>query len=70
MAAAFDPYHRWLGISRNDQPPNHYRLLGLEMFESTQYWPPTSARQATKHWVAAPCSTDLPKTGVNQDHSF
>jgi hypothetical protein len=29
----FDPYHRWLGIPPEDQPPNHYRLLGLPMFE-------------------------------------
>ena len=34
MAATFDPYHRWLGIGPKDQPPNHYRLLGLEIFES------------------------------------
>lgn len=29
----FDPYHVWLGIPPKDQPPNHYRLLGLELFE-------------------------------------
>jgi len=34
MPAAFDPYHRWLGIPPKDQPPNHYRLLGLELFEN------------------------------------
>ena len=34
MADAFDPYHRWLGISPKDQPANHYRLLGLDLFES------------------------------------
>lgn len=33
MAAHFDPYHKWLGISPKDQPPNHYRLLGIELFE-------------------------------------
>jgi uncharacterized protein (TIGR03067 family) len=32
--AAFDPYHKWLGIPPADQPPNHYRLLGLNLFES------------------------------------
>ncbi len=31
----FDPYHRWLGIPPKDQPPNHYRLLGIEQFESS-----------------------------------
>ncbi|MGO8750102.1 MAG: formylglycine-generating enzyme family protein [Thermoguttaceae bacterium] len=30
----FDPYHRWLGISPKDQPPNHYRLLAIDLFES------------------------------------
>lgn len=30
----FDPYHKWLGIPPKDHPPNHYRLLGLELFES------------------------------------
>jgi hypothetical protein len=34
MDSAFDPYHVWLGISRNEQPPNHYRLLGISLFES------------------------------------
>jgi len=32
--AAFDPYHKWLGIPPEDQPPNHYRLLGVALFES------------------------------------
>jgi len=31
---AFDPYLKWLGIRDKDQPPHHYRLLGLETFES------------------------------------
>lgn len=31
---AFDPYHKWLAILPKDQPPNHYRLLGLELYES------------------------------------
>jgi hypothetical protein len=30
----FDPYHKWLGIPPQEQPPNHYRLLGLTLFES------------------------------------
>ncbi len=30
----FDPYRKWLGIPPKDQPPNHYRLLGVELFES------------------------------------
>lgn len=34
MSADFDPYRKWLGIPPEDQPPNHYRLLGLGLFES------------------------------------
>jgi len=33
MSEEFDPYHRWLGIHPRHQPANHYRLLGLELFE-------------------------------------
>src|SRR5690348_11687118 len=29
----FDPYRKWLGIPPKDQPPNHYRLLGVGLFE-------------------------------------
>lgn len=29
----FDPYYQWLGIPAKDQPANHYRLLGVELFE-------------------------------------
>ena len=34
MSEQFDPYHIWLGIAPKDQPPNHYRLLGIDLFES------------------------------------
>ncbi len=30
---SFDPYHKWLGIRPEDQPPDHYRLLGIDRFE-------------------------------------
>jgi hypothetical protein len=33
MAIIFDPYHKWLGIPPNEQPADHYRLLGLRLFE-------------------------------------
>ena len=32
--SGFDPYLKWLGIRDPERPPNHYRLLGLEEFES------------------------------------
>jgi len=34
MTEPFDPYRKWLGIPAQDQPPNHYRLLGIELFEA------------------------------------
>ncbi|MEX2175616.1 MAG: hypothetical protein WD872_14730, partial [Pirellulaceae bacterium] len=34
MSDQFDPYHVWLGIPREEQPPNHYRLLGLRLYEA------------------------------------
>jgi hypothetical protein len=34
MTEAFDPYRKWLGISRAEQPPHHYRLLSIDLFES------------------------------------
>ncbi len=34
MSSEFDPYHRWLGIPRKHQPADHYRLLGIELFEA------------------------------------
>ncbi len=32
-ANAFDPLAQWLGIPTAEQPPHHYRLLGLKLFE-------------------------------------
>lgn len=32
--AEFDPYHKWLAIPPAEQPPNLYRLLALNLFES------------------------------------
>lgn len=33
MAVAFDPYYTWLGIPPEEQPPDHYCLLGVRQFE-------------------------------------
>ncbi len=30
----FDPYLKWLGIRDSTRPVNHYRLLGLDLYES------------------------------------
>jgi hypothetical protein len=34
MSEKFDPYYTWLGIPPEEQPANHYRLLGLRAFEA------------------------------------
>lgn len=33
MSESINHYHRWLGIPPAEQPPHHYRLLGLDLFE-------------------------------------
>ena len=33
MSVSSNPYHKWLGIPPAEQPPHHYRLLGLALFE-------------------------------------
>ncbi len=32
----FDPYYHWLGIPPDEQPPTHYRLLGIQALESNR----------------------------------
>jgi hypothetical protein len=34
MSDTFNGYHVWLGIPPHEQPPNHYRLLGITVFET------------------------------------
>lgn len=34
MPDDFDAYHKWLGIPPAEQPPDHYRLLGIQRFET------------------------------------
>ena len=41
----FDPYYKWLAIPPKDQPPNYYRLLALEVFESDRDVISTAADQ-------------------------
>ncbi|HEV3417581.1 MAG TPA: hypothetical protein VG056_12230, partial [Pirellulales bacterium] len=33
MSSLFDPYYKWLGIPPEEQPPNHYSLLGIRLYE-------------------------------------
>ena len=45
----FDPYLRWLGIRDKQRPPNHYRLLGLELFEDDTDIIATAADRQMSH---------------------
>lgn len=49
MVGAFDPYHRWLGIPAQDQPADHYRLLGLVRYESDSDVIENAANQRMAH---------------------
>jgi hypothetical protein len=45
----FDPYHKWLGIPREEQPPHYYRLLGISLFEADADVIETAADQRMAH---------------------
>ena len=49
MSDNFDPYYKWLGIKPKDQPPNHYRLLGVELFETDSDVIDNAADQRMRH---------------------
>jgi hypothetical protein len=49
MLGSFDPYYHWLGIPPKDQPPNRYRLLGLELFEANPSVIENAADQRMAH---------------------
>lgn len=49
MAERFDAYHRWLGIPPSEQPPDHYRLLGLQLFEDDPEVIQSAADQRMAH---------------------
>lgn len=62
MNEAFDPYYKWLGIKPKDQPPNHYRLLGVELFESDTDVIENAADQRMRHMRSL-------QTGANAEAS-
>ncbi|MCI0641679.1 MAG: DUF1080 domain-containing protein [Gemmataceae bacterium] len=44
----FDPYHKWLGIPKDQRPPTFYQLLGLAAFETdTEVIDEAAIRQTT-----------------------
>ena len=49
MAGNFDPYYQWLGIPPKEQPPNFYRVLGVDLFESDPDVIIRAAEQRVQH---------------------
>lgn len=49
MGRVFDPYHKWLGIPPEEQPPSHYRLLGLKDLEADPDVVQSAADQRMAH---------------------
>ena len=49
MSEKFDPYHEWLGIPASEQPPHHYRLLGIPPFETSTTVIENAANQRMTH---------------------
>jgi hypothetical protein len=45
----FDPYYKWLGIRPDEQPANHYRLLGIALFEDDPEVIASAADQRMAH---------------------
>lgn len=45
----FDPYYTWLGIPPSEQPANHYRLLGIQLFEPNRNVIENAADRQMKH---------------------
>ena len=48
MSSVFDPYQAWLGIPRHEQPPHHYRLLGIAPLEGDPAIIQAAAERQTK----------------------
>jgi hypothetical protein len=49
MAQSFDGYYKWLGIPPEEQPPDHYRLLGIQLFEADHDVIESAADQRMAH---------------------
>jgi hypothetical protein len=45
----FDAYHSWLAIPTDDQPPHHYRLLGIDLFEDDRDVVTNAADRQARH---------------------
>ncbi|MBM80272.1 MAG: hypothetical protein CMJ78_06715 [Planctomycetaceae bacterium] len=64
----FDAYHKWLGIPPSQQPPTHYRLLGVDLFESDAEVIDVAANQRMSYLqdVAAGLHVELSQKLLNE----
>ena len=58
----FDPYYTWLGIPPSEQPPNYYRLLGLQLFEANLQVIEHAADRQAKHLHAFKIGPHAPQS--------
>ena len=49
MKDQFDAYRMWLGIPSEEQPPHHYRLLGIGLFETNREVIERAADRQSEH---------------------
>ncbi|MCY2990723.1 MAG: hypothetical protein NTY19_23020 [Planctomycetota bacterium] len=63
MTRDFDSYARWLDIPPSEQPPNNYRLLGIDLFESN---PAVIAEAATRRMAHVNSLLSIPQAEVRQ----
>ena len=63
QSSEFDPYHKWLGIPPSEQPPNHYRLLAVDLFESD---PDVIEIAADKHMTYLQSCGNGPQMALSQ----
>ena len=68
VSEAFNPYHAWLGIPPEEQPPNHYRLLGAALFEVQADVIDTAADRQMAHLRTFQCGkhSDLSQRLLNE----
>jgi hypothetical protein len=59
----FDHYYVWLGIAPEEQPPNHYRLLGIRSFEENLQVIANAADRQMAHVRTFQCG---PQSAVSQ----
>lgn len=63
MAEPFDPYRKWLGIPPAEQPPDHYRLLGIGRFEDD---PDTISNAADRQMAHVRTFQTGPRSAISQ----